>query len=74
VHSTNSGLRHSDHRLVVQFARWQFCTAGPEWLSQLYYDYYLFTGDREFLETRTVPLMKKALLKVKLDTAGKSSI
>lgn len=55
-------LRCSDHGLFIQDAPWQFWTAGVGWLSQLYYDYYLFTGDEEFLKKRAVPFMKEAAL------------
>ncbi len=37
-----------------------FWTAGAPWAAQFYYDYYLFTGDREFLKTRAYPFMKEA--------------
>jgi len=47
-----SFIRHSDHGLIVQDAPWQFWTAGAGWLGQLYYDYYLFTGDKNFLAER----------------------
>ncbi|MHC4648435.1 MAG: glycosyl hydrolase family 95 catalytic domain-containing protein, partial [Planctomycetota bacterium] len=57
-----SYLRASDHGLMVQWAPWQFWTAGPGWLAQLYYDYYLYTGDREFLEKRAAPFMKEVAL------------
>ncbi len=55
-------IRCSDHGLIIQDAPWQFWTAGVGWLSQLYYDYYLFTGDEEFLRNRAVPFMKEAAL------------
>ena len=37
-----------------------FWTAGAPWSARFYYDYYLFTGDREFLKTRAYPFMKEA--------------
>lgn len=37
-------------------------TAGAGWLAQLYYDYWLFTGDREFLEKRAVPFLREVAL------------
>ena len=39
-----------------------YWTAGAGWLAALFYDYYLFTGDREFLEKRAVPFMAEAAL------------
>jgi len=41
---------------------WSYWTAGAGWLAQLYYDYWLFTGDRDFLRKRAVPFMKKTAL------------
>ena len=57
-----SYMRHSDHGLIVQDAQWQFWTAGAGWLAQLYYDYYLYTGDLDFLARRAVPFMKEVAL------------
>lgn len=57
-----SYMRHSDHGLIVQDAQWQFWTAGAGWLAQLYYDYYLYTGDRDFLAQRAFPFMKEVAL------------
>ena len=55
-------IRCSDHGLFVQDAQWQFWTGGAGWLSQLYYDYYLFTGDKDFLRDRAIPFMKECAL------------
>ncbi|MEE9602929.1 MAG: glycoside hydrolase N-terminal domain-containing protein, partial [Thermoguttaceae bacterium] len=41
------------------FSAW---TGAAPWLAQLYYDYWLFTGDREFLKGRAVPFMKEVAL------------
>lgn len=41
------------------FTSW---TAGAGWLAQLFYDYWLYTGDRDFLEKRVVPYMKEVAL------------
>ena len=41
---------------------WSYWTAGAGWLAELFYDYWLFTGDREFLEERAVPFMKEVAL------------
>jgi alpha-L-fucosidase 2 len=38
---------------------WVNWTAGAGWLAQLYYDYWLYTGDREFLRHRAVPFMRE---------------
>jgi hypothetical protein len=34
--------------------------AGAPWALQFYYDYYQYTGDKEFLKERAYPLMKEA--------------
>jgi hypothetical protein len=39
-----------------------FWTAGAGWVSHFFYDYYLYTGDRDFLEKRALPFMKEAVL------------
>jgi len=36
--------------------------AGGAWIAQLFYDYWLFTGDDAFLRDRAVPFMKEAAL------------
>ncbi len=41
---------------------WSYWTAGAGWLAQLFYDYWLFTGDRQFLKHRAVPFMKEVAL------------
>ncbi|MFF3923768.1 glycosyl hydrolase family 95 catalytic domain-containing protein [Paenibacillus lactis] len=35
-------------------------TGGAGWVSQLYYDYYLHTGDISFLRERAIPFMREA--------------
>jgi alpha-L-fucosidase 2 len=53
-------IAHSTHGLIYNpFASW---TAGAGWLAELYYDYWLFTGDRDFLQRRAVPFMKEVAL------------
>ena len=32
------------------------------WMSHFFYDYYLYTGDKEFLKKRAVPLLKETAL------------
>jgi len=39
-----------------------FWTPGAAWAAHFFYDYYLYTGDREFLEKRALPFMKEAAL------------
>lgn len=38
---------------------WINWTAGAGWFAQHFYDYYLFTGDEQFLRDRAIPFMKK---------------
>ena len=57
--------RASSHGLNNHFDKtWPmtFWTAGAGWDSQFYYDYYLYTGDREFLRNHALPFMKEAAL------------
>lgn len=54
--SPDSGvMRHTAPHVV----NW---TDAAGWLASFYYDYYLYTGDTEFLETRAIPFMKEVAL------------
>ena len=35
----------------------QYWTAGAAWFASIFYDYYLYTGDEEFLKRRLLPFM-----------------
>ena len=35
-------------------------TAGAAWMAEFYYDYYLYTEDKEFLKNRAMPFMNEA--------------
>lgn len=37
-------------------------TEAAGWLSSFYYDYYLFTGDEDFLRNRAIPFLKETAL------------
>lgn len=39
-----------------------YWTGSSAWISAIYYDYYLFTGDKTFLAERAYPFMKEACL------------
>ena len=39
-----------------------FWTAGAGWAANFYYDYWLYTGDKDFLSKRAYPFMKEAAL------------
>ncbi|MDL5054440.1 glycoside hydrolase N-terminal domain-containing protein [Oscillatoria laete-virens NRMC-F 0139] len=51
--SPESGL-HKLHMPHVVY--W---TAGAGWIASLFYDYYLFTGDEDFLRTRATPFIRE---------------
>ncbi len=54
--SPESGvLRHTAPHVI----HW---TDAAGWLASFYYDYYLFTGNEEFLKNRAVPFMKEVAL------------
>lgn len=38
---------------------WPSWTAGAGWLAQLFYDYWLFTGDRTFLVEHAIPFLRE---------------
>lgn len=57
--------RFSTHGLNNHFdATWPmtFWTAGAAWYSMFYYDYYLYTGDIDFLRDRALPFMEQSTL------------
>lgn len=39
-----------------------YWTGSSAWISAIYYDYYLFTGDKDFLRNRAYPFMKESML------------
>jgi len=39
-----------------------FWTPGAAWAAHFFYDYYLYTGDREFLKKRALPFMKESAM------------
>lgn len=55
-------IAQTTHGLMYGASVWAAWTAGAGWLAQLFYDYWLFTGDREFLADRAVPFMKEVVL------------
>ena len=50
--STHGYFNHFNHQYIHLF--W---TAGAGWASQFFYDYYLYTGDKDFLRKRALPFM-----------------
>ncbi|HOM94203.1 MAG TPA: glycoside hydrolase N-terminal domain-containing protein [Candidatus Saccharicenans sp.] len=56
--------RTSSHGLNNHFDRtWPmtFWTAGAGWNASFFYDYYLYTGDKDFLFNKVLPFMKEAV-------------
>ncbi|MDF7798190.1 glycoside hydrolase N-terminal domain-containing protein [Pontiellaceae bacterium B1224] len=39
-----------------------YWTGGGAWVGQIYYDYYLFTGDETFLKERAMPFLREVAL------------
>ena len=56
--STTNGFNNA---LAPGFAG-GFWVAGAAWAAHFFYDYYLCTGDREFLADHALPFMEKAVL------------
>lgn len=59
-----SNARASNVCLLLHWGDWpgEQLIGGLGWLTHFYYDYYQFTGDREFLKNRAIPLMKEVAL------------
>uniref|UniRef100_UPI003217D17A glycosyl hydrolase family 95 catalytic domain-containing protein n=1 Tax=uncultured Draconibacterium sp. TaxID=1573823 RepID=UPI003217D17A len=59
-----SNARASSVCLLLHWGQWpgEQLISCLGWLAHFYYDYYQFTGDREFLKNRAVPLMKEVAL------------
>ena len=56
--STTNGFNNA---FAPRFAG-AFWVAGAAWASHFFYDYYLYTGDRAFLQEHALPFMEKAAL------------
>jgi hypothetical protein len=56
--STTNGFNNA---LAPNFAG-GFWVGGAGWAAHFFYDYYLYTGDRQFLEEHALPFMEKAAL------------
>jgi alpha-L-fucosidase 2 len=54
--SPESGIMRMTNPHVVNW------TDAAGWLASFYYDYYLFTGDEDFLKNRAVPFIKEVAL------------
>jgi alpha-L-fucosidase 2 len=47
---------------IIHGGHWMYWTAGAGWLAQLFYDYWLFTGDDGFLRDRAIPYLREVAL------------
>jgi len=59
-----TNARASNTCLLLHWGGWpgELYTAGAGWLAHYFHEYYLYTGDREFLRKRVVPLLKEIAL------------
>jgi len=59
-----SNPRASNVCLLLHWGRWpgEQAIGCMGWMAHFFYDYYLFTGDRDFLARRVVPLLKETVL------------
>jgi len=59
-----SNPRASNTCLLLHWGRWpgEQCVGCMGWMAHFFYDYYLFTGDREHLAKRAIPLLKESAL------------
>ncbi len=56
-----SNARASNTCLLLHWGHWPgvFWTAGSGWLASFFYEYAVYSGDKEFLRNRCVPLLKE---------------
>ena len=60
-----TGSRASNNGLALHWdSGWpgNLWTPGASWIAHWYYDYYQYTGDRNFLRTNAIPFMKECAL------------
>lgn len=59
-----SNARASNVCLLLHWDNWpgEQLISCLGWMAHFFYDYYQFTGDKEFLEKRAIPLMKEVAL------------
>lgn len=59
-----SNARASNVCLLLHWGTWpgEQLISCMGWMAHFFYDYYLFTGDREFLQKRAVPLLRETAL------------
>ena len=59
-----SNTRASNTCLLMHWGNWpgEQCFGNMGWMLHFFYDYYQFTGDRDFLQYRVIPLLKESAL------------
>ena len=59
-----TNARASNTCLLLHWGHWpgELYISGAGWLAHYFHEYYLYTGDREFLRKRLVPLLKEIAL------------
>jgi len=55
-------IAQTTHGLIYEHPIWVTWTAGAGWLAQLFYDYWLYTGDTDFLKKKAIPFLKEVAL------------
>jgi len=60
IHVPSRTSSHGFNNHFDQVWPMTFWTAGAGWAAHFYYDYYLYTGDKDFLAKRALPFMKEA--------------
>lgn len=55
-------IAQTTHGLLYGSSIWAAWTAGAGWIAQLFYDYWLFSGDKDFLKNRAIPFLKEVAL------------
>ncbi len=55
-------LAQTTHGLLYSASSWSSWISAAGWLAQAFYDYWLFTGDRDFLQNKALPFLKETAL------------
>ncbi|MBQ9083086.1 MAG: glycoside hydrolase N-terminal domain-containing protein [Clostridia bacterium] len=55
-------LAQTTHGLLYSASSWTSWISAAGWLAQAFYDYWLFTGDRDFLQHKALPFLQETAL------------
>ncbi len=55
-------LAQTTHGLAYSTSSWTSWISAAGWLAQAFYDYWLFTGDRDFLQHKALPFLQETAL------------